>query len=210
MSKRSILVLVASLAIFGATSAFANTLDVNADAAIDGDFGLEMLVQGPGDSTFVADQSPTDESVYRIEFRANPNDILMDDRTGHAIFMGRMSGGEGNIIRLFMRYTADNDTYKLVCRWKRDIGGTGFCGQFTFAPNNTRIGVEWVKASGPGNNDGIIRLRKGNNVQFEKTNAGNSNFDIDTARLGLPQGTVPTSSGSFYLDSFSSFRTLAP
>ncbi len=211
MSKRSILVLVASLAmILGAASAFANSLDVNGDAAIDGDFGLEILVDGGSDATFVADTTPLDESVYRFEFRANPNAVSLADNTGHAILMARMAGGGGNIIRLFMRRPAGSSTYKLVCRTRKDSGGTAFCGQFTFAPNNTRIGAEWVQASGPGNNDGIFRLRKGNNVMFEKTNLGNNDFDIDTLRFGLPQGATSGNSGSYYLDTFSSFRTLAP
>ncbi len=216
MSKPSILVLVASLAmIFGATSAFAaNSLTVNTAAAIVGTYGLEVLVDGSSNAAYVADTTPADELVYRASFRIAHNNISMDDGNVHAIFMGRMGGGAGNVLRLFTKRIGSN--YKIRCRFKRDAvagGGTGFCGQFNFAPINTFLTVEWAAATGPGTNDGTIKLTKGTTVQFNKTNAPTSDFEIDTARLGLPQGvpaTSSTTSGSFYLDDFSSFRTLAP
>ncbi len=215
MSKRSILVLVASLVmIFGATSAFAaNSLTVNTDAAIVGFYGLEVLVDGSSNAAFVASTEPTDETVYRASFRIAHNNIGMDDNNVHAIFMGR-EVGNGNILRLFMKRIGSN--YKIRCRFKRDAvagGGTGYCGQFNFAPINTFLTIEWAAATGPGNNDGTIKLTKGTTVQFNKTNAPTSEYEIDTARLGVPQGvpaTSSTTSGSFYLDDFSSFRTLAP
>lgn len=213
MSKRSILVLVASLAMtFGATSAFAaNSLDVNTSAAIVGTYGLEVLIDGTdnGNAVFVADTTPAAETVYRFGFRIGHNSLSMDEGTGHPIFMGRQGSGGGNIIRIFMRRQGGN--YKIVCRARKDAGGTGFCGQFTFAPVNTRFTLEWMAGDGSGN--GLIRLYKGDNLQAERTNFDNDTFVIDTARLGAPQGippTAPNTDGSFYLDDFSSFRTLAP
>ena len=211
MSKRSILVLVASLAMtFGATSAFAvNSLAVNMDAAIVGVYGLEVLVDN-GDATAVYVQSgeASDEKVYRASFRIGHNDLAMTENSGHMIFTGRQQGGNGNIIRLFMK--RQGGTYKLRCRWKKDLGGTGFCGQFTFAPINTLVTVEWVASTGDGDDNGAINLIKGTNVQASRTGLDNDTFDIDTARLGLPQGATSTTDGSFYLDDFQSFRTLAP
>ncbi len=214
MSKRSILVSIASLAmIFGATSAFAaNSLDVNMDAAIIGVYGLEVLVDGSSNATFVASTEATDETVYRVSFRANPNDISMDDGKSSSMFMGRMAGGSGNVIRLYMRRQGGN--YKVRYKWKKDPGspgpGTGYCGQFTFAPNNTWITAEWVQASNAQGDNGSCALYKGNNLMFSRDNLTNETYDIDTARLGLPQAPHPNTSGSFYLDDFASFRTLAP
>lgn len=208
--KRHNLVLTAGLVLlFSAGSAMAdNSLDVNANAAILGDFGLEVLIDGSANQTFVADTTPAAETVYRVQFRANPNNITMDNGTGHAIFFGRQGGGGGNVLRLTMQRL--NDEYKVVCRIQRDGGGTYFCGKFTFAPVNTRIGVEWVAASAPGADDGIVRLRKGDTVQFERTDFDTDTWVIDTARFGLPKDADATTSGSFYLDDFASFRTLAP
>ena len=209
MSKRSILVLVASLAlVLGATSAFAdNSLAVTNAAAIVGNFGLEVITDGSSNSAFVQDVTPDSETVYRAGFRMNPNGIAMDEGSLHAIMMGRMQGGQGNIIRLYIR--RQGGTYKLRCRWKKDGGGTGFCGQFTFAPNNTRITVEWVQSDGSDN--GRVRLTKGTSVEADRMGLANGTFDIDTVRLGMPQGTNnPTTNGTYYVDEFESFRTLAP
>ncbi len=205
-----ILALAASLAMtLGAGGALlANDLAVTTDAAIAGVYGLEVIVDGSPKATFVADATPTDEQVYRASFRIAHNDLIMTEGTGHAIFMGRMAGGAGNVVRLYMR--RQGDSYKIRCRWKKDTGGTGFCGQFTFAPINTRLTLEWVQASDVGTFDGIVRLYKGDALKAERTNLANAMFDIDTVRLGLPQGASATSGGSFYLDDFLSFRTLAP
>ena len=213
MSKRSILVLVASLALTsGATSAFAaNSLDVNGAAAIVGNYGLEVLVDGSSNQAFVADTTPAGETVYRASFRIAHNNISMDPGNVHAVFMGRQAGGTGNVLRLFMKNIGGN--YKIRCRFKRDLGGTGFCGQFNFAPINTFLTVEWMAATSDGANDGRIRLTKGSTVQFDKMNADTDTFVIDTARLGLPQAVPASSSttnGSFYLDDFASFRTMGP
>ncbi len=213
MSKRSISVLVASLAmILGATGAFAdNSLAVTPAAAIVGNYGLSVIVDGSPNAVFVADTTPAAETVYRVSFRVAHNNISMDDGDVFAIFMGRQGSGVGNVLRLFTKRIGGN--YKIRCRWKKDLGGTGFCGQFNFAPVNTFMTLEFVASSGAGADDGVLRLTKGSTVQFEKTNADNDTFVIDTARWGLPQGVPASSSttnGTFYLDDFASFRTLAP
>ncbi len=213
MSKRSISVLVASLAmIFGATGAFAdNSLSVTPAAAIVGNYGLSVIVDGSANAAFVADTTPAAETVYRASFRIAHNSIGMDDGDVFAVFMGREGSGVGNVLRLFVKRISGN--YKIRCRWKRDTGGTGFCGQFNFAPINTFMTVEWTAATAPGADNGQIRLTKGSTVQFNKTNADNDTFVIDTARWGLPQGWPGSNTGAggtFYLDDFASFRTLAP
>lgn len=209
MSRQNIPVLTAGLAlIFAAGAPAANDLAVNPDAAIDGVYGLEVLVDGSANQAFVADTHPSQEIAYRASFRIGHNNLSMAEGTGHAVFMGRMAGGVGNVLRLFM--VRQGGTYKLRCRWKKDIDGTGFCGQLTFAPVNTRVTVEWAAATSPGADDGFIRLFKGDVLQAERTGLDNDTYVIDTARLGLPQGASPTTSGSFYLDDFTSFRTLSP
>ncbi len=206
--SRPYVTMVGLAILLGASGALgANDLAVTTDAAIAGNYGLEVLADGSPNATFVADQTPADETVYRFSFRIAHNNLSMAGDTGHAISMARM-GGAGNVIRLFMR--RQGDAYKIRCRWKRDAGGTGFCGQFTFAPVNTRLTLEWQQATGDQSHDGIIRLYKGDTLKAERTNLSNATFAIDTMRLGLPQGASPTTSGSFYIDDFLSFRTLAP
>ncbi len=215
MLQRSFLVLVASLGlVFGASAVSAqpcappNCLDVNMDAALGGEFGLEVVMGGIN-AAFVADTTPVDEPVYRLEFLMAHNNLAMENNTFHHVLMTRQAG-IGNLVRLTMQRR--NDEYKIVCRVKRDTGGTYFCGQFTMAPNITRVGFEWVASSGPGANDGLIRLFKGDSIKFERLDLDNDTQAVDAVRWGVPKSnpTMVTTTGSFYLDEFGSFRTLAP
>jgi hypothetical protein len=209
MSKRHIMVLLTGVALVCSANVFAaNSLDVNANAAIVGNFGLEVLVDGSANAAFVADTTPAAETVYRAFFRGNPNGITMTVDTSHNILLARQAGGVGNIVRISMTRKNLSD-YKLSCRVLRDGGGTYFCGQFTFSPVNTRVTVEYVSGTAPNSGDGVVRLFKGDALQFERTDY-DSNFVIDTVRFGLPKTADATTNGSFYLDDFQSFRTLAP
>ena len=148
LDRRIWWILLGLTLVFGAGSAFAaNTLDVNAGAALAGNFGLEILIDGSSDNAYVEDLTPDGEVVYRAEFKSNPNSISMADGGFHMIFMGRGNGGV-NMIRIAMVRKAGD--YKIICRIKKDGPGTGFCGKFTMGPNNTRVGLEWVTSTGPG------------------------------------------------------------
>ncbi len=212
MSKRSILVLAASLAmIFGATSAFAaNSLDVNTDAVIIGTYGLEVLVDGSSNGAYVADSSPSDETVYRVEFRIRHNDLDMTDGDSHVVLLGRKGMPSQNNIRIIMARLGGG--YKILARAKKDTSGSAKCGKFTMGALGSRVGFEWVASDGSDN--GICRLYKGDTLQGEKTNIDNDTLEIDNVRFGVPQGVSPgtgiPADSSFYLDYFSSFRTLAP
>ena len=213
MSNRRIWIALSGLAlILCAGSAFAaNSLDVNANAALAGsNFGLEVIVDGSPNSAFVEDLTPDAETVYRGEFRSNPNSagLTMADGEFFMVFMGRGNGGV-NIIRLAL--VRKNNEFKIVCRMKKDGPGTAFCGKFTMGPAGTRVGFEWVTASAPGANDGEFRLLKNGDVKFERTDYDNDTLTISAARLGMAKAnSIAGSSGSLYLDDFASFRTLAP
>ena len=72
--KRSMLVVIVGLAL-AATPAMADTLNVNAAAAMGGtNFGLEVLHDNTSPA-YVQDDTPSGESVYRFSFLYNPRDI---------------------------------------------------------------------------------------------------------------------------------------
>ncbi len=211
MSKRFIWVALAALAmVFGAGSAFAaNSLDVNNAAAIVGNFGLEVLVDGSTNGVFVAEGTATnDETVYRAEWRARHNDVTMVNNSGHQIFLGRRGGPTLNNLRVFIKRI--NDEYKVTFRAKKDGSGTANCGKTTFgAGGGIRVGIEWVAASS-GMTNGECRLFRNGVEVFENLALGNETMEVDAVRFGAPSGVAATTTGSFYLDEFSSFRTLAP
>ena len=212
MSKRSILVPLAALAmIFGAGSAFANSLDVNPSAALAGNFGLEIITDGTSTPAYVATAAFDSETVVRAEWRANRNTLSMAAGTGHAMALFRRANPPGvlNNYRSFIKFI--NGEFKVTARAKKDGPGTANCGKTTFAPGGgVRIGFEIVTSSGPGNNDGLCRLYRNGVLVFENTGLDNDMQNIGSVRFGAPDGVAATTSGSFYLDDFSSFRTLGP
>ncbi len=217
MSKRSILAAVAALAmVFGASGAMAqNSLDVNANAALGGSlFGLEVLLDGGStNGVYVAENAQhNDETVYRAEWRVNHNNIAMDEGSSHNIFLARQVTPTRNNLRVSL-FVASGD-YKIGYRAKKEGAGTAFCGKFTIsaAGGGARAGIEVVPASGTGMSDGVCRLFKNGVEQFERTDVSNFGTEVDAVRFGAPKGSDidATTVGSFYLDDFQSFRTLAP
>jgi len=72
--KRSMLVVIVGLAL-AATPAMADTLNVNAAAAMGGtNFGLEVTHDNSS-VAYVQDDTPSDESIYRFEYLFDPNNI---------------------------------------------------------------------------------------------------------------------------------------
>ncbi len=211
MSRHYLLPVAGLAMIFAAATAFAaNDLTVNPDAAIVGVYGLEVLVDGSTNSAYVADSSPADEKVYRLEFRIRHNSLAMDTGTGHLILLGRRGEPSLNNIRIFIKELGSPPSYKITARVKKDGAGTANCGKFTMGSLGSRVGLEWAAASAPGANDGFCRLLKNGGVQFENLSIDNDTLEVDNVRFGVPQGVSANTTGSYYLDEFSSFRTLSP
>ncbi len=203
---RIIYLALASFMLLSVTPTFANNVTFSTQAALTGNHGIEVVMDGSTNSAYLVDLSPTDETAYRAEFRIAHNNLVMAEGSNHGVFYGRMEGGTGNVIRLNMALLSGE--YKITVRCLKDVGGTAFCGKFTFAPNTTRVKLEWKAATAPGANNGIFRLYKGDTLQFEKTNLDTDTLQIDTARLGVTKNADATTLGSYYIDQFSSDRNV--
>ena len=100
-------------------AASANTsLAVTNAAAIDGNFGLEVIFDGTTTNAFVEDQTPADESTYNVEFKLRANNLTIlaanDATSRHEVFAGRFPA---NLIRM-----------EIHCRLAPGGPGTGNCG----------------------------------------------------------------------------------
>jgi hypothetical protein len=71
MKRLALLTAIVCLAVLPAGAA---TLDVNATAAITGNYGLEVQFNGTTQGAYVVDTTPTDESVYTAEFNVTQPD----------------------------------------------------------------------------------------------------------------------------------------
>jgi hypothetical protein len=76
--------------------------------------------------------------------------------------------------------------------------------------------VEYQAESAPGAVDGIFTLKRANNFDpsiflgKSNTEMRNNDKDVDEAYLGAPGGVDTGTVGSYYMDSFESYRTLTP
>lgn len=177
-------------------------LEVTADAALAGNFGLQATVNnGAG---FVVTNEPNGEPVYRASFLFSPNTLTLADDEATVLFVGRQTGvgvqldmaiiGVSGGFAVVARAIDDSDTW-------RSVGAP-------LSPGTHKLEVELVSATTPGFNDGVLRLYVDDSEQDALTDIDNFSNLIDEARLGIPEDRAQ-GSGTFYLDDFESFRTLA-
>jgi hypothetical protein len=219
--KKFTFIAIAALLI-GAGSAHAAGLAVNGAAALQGSYGLEIVMDGTNAKAYVEDQTPADESIYRISFLINMNDLVMAGPTAvtnqHAIIDTTTTGGDIGL-RLVLQ------DKKKLSRWQiKAKAGVSISTNPTkttrktspveleptgAAPTTHQIDIEWQEGSAPDVRDGFIRIRVDGGAWSSNT-LENFDFGIDKTKFGGINGVDTTSTGSFYLDDFQSFRSLAP
>lgn len=64
----------------------------------------------------------------------------------------------------------------------------------------------WERATGPGHDNGIVRLLKKSRVAAEATDMNTDQLKISDVRLGLPSGSKGTGGGSYLVDLYDSNR----
>lgn len=219
--KRSNVFLIVGLSFLLVSAVQAETtLEVTPEAALGGsNFGLEVQYDGVEVSrTFVLDDSPQDEGVYRFSFRADLNDF--DSAEGDVFYIATVrSSAPNNIIRAWIRKRTDGSglyQLRMICRrdsgssdnrWSQ-VGGAGFAGDSTWT-------FEWTQATA-GMDNGACRVFKNGTLRGEITNGDWDERSVDNFLMGNTNtinvsGTINTSTtGTYYLDTFESFRTLAP
>jgi hypothetical protein len=198
-------------------------LEVNSDAALEGLCGLEILMDGTTTNRFVSDSSPNDETVYRASFLFNPNDFAFNGGTAaanrHLIF-GASAWSSNNplepAIRVIFARRVVSDDLIVKATSANTAGSKGRVTkpihlQSTAGPSSTYlIEVEWQRASAPGVADGVIRIRVDGGAWSENASVKSTGQLLRSARLGGMTVIDAGSTGSYYLDDFQSFRTLAP
>jgi hypothetical protein len=227
--RNSLLVAVVLLWGAGLVSA-SNSLSVNNAAAQDGNYGLEISLDGSSNAAYVQDNSPTDETTYRASFWIHRNDLSMDNcggscSTRFVAFLARQEDPGVTVFRIIVaRLAVDGPLgprYAFRFGVRNDGGDFVYMGGVILTGGVMRkhVTVEW-QAGDPFTQNGIARLYTSNdggtpNLQFERTTLQNGTMNIDHVTIGAASGlsdqpTDVNSTGSWYFDSFESYRTLLP
>ena len=190
----------------------ANSIDVNASAAMEGSFGLEAIADGTATNAFVQDDSPANETIYRASFMFDPNSMTMITGGRHIVFSATADSTNGNKAAITLQVKRKSSGFAIRAMSQVTAGTqrekTGDIA-LTDAPHTVQL--EWQVASGSGVADGYLRLTVDGTTFVERTNIRSFTQSIKNAKLGhLASSVDPATVGSHYFDDFQSFRTLAP
>jgi len=233
MKMRNILMLVAVAVLLSSPAVNAASLDVNGGAAIEGSYGLEVIMNDTS-SAYVMDDTPVNETTYRAEFLLDWNTLQFATTTGPGsnmsilklwdmdvpgplprqhVIVGLRNGSAGPVLFLKLIQFDGTSSWPI---WRNELGSPmelnlpGTAGGY---PCGIRVEFQQGTTGSPA--DGVVRIARYNayapgvwNTK-EHTEVINYLLDIDRAYFGAMAADA-TSTGSIYLDSFESYRTMAP
>lgn len=212
------LILSAMILAQGSAASANNTTAATPAAALEGNFGLEVTMDGSSNNAHVRDLSPTDEITFRATFLFDANALSMTDGDWHYIATWRAEPGgpanhpsPRNEMRLQVRYRAGQvNPYKIRIVCRHDSGFWAQPGGHSLPLSGVSVlTVEWQAASAPGANDGFCRFYRNGVLRAEATGLDNDERTIGSSTLGVAQVDLG-SIGSSYYDSFESYRDLGP
>lgn len=181
MKRTSIICILLSAVFFSAAIVTADSIDVNAGAALEGNFGLEVNYDGAPSLAFVQSRNAgpnphpwNNETGIQVSFLIDPGDT-----TAGTFQMG--AGGEvrmlnvfedftpgfGVKIVLFLKKSLNNNAWRMSCYVRNGtsgsdgfvFGGEGYITGLTPAwGTKTQIDFEWQAATAPGANDGRVKM----------------------------------------------------
>ncbi len=180
-------------------------IDVTEEAALGGNFGLDVDISDPAEA-FVEDDSPNDDFRHRTEFMLDPNSVNLADGEQVAIFAGKDAGGNV-VFRIWLRREGSN--YTLFAESIDNDGSQQTTFQKTIADAPQKVGIVWQAALSSGSCDGLMKLFINDEDQegVFLLDLDNDAKKVASVQLGLVdgQGLTSASSGSFFLDEFASF-----
>lgn len=220
--SRNLVVAGVILCLLGGASlaSAASSLDVNAAAAIDGNFGLAVTLDGTQTKAFVMDTTPDGEPIYRAQFKFRQNSWVIDPPQGfttfrNTLFVGRQDLNPSTKITVMRATLIRTISFGYIVRFgvRKDNSQWQFCGDATLpvATSQVRtIMVELAVASAPGANDGYCALYRNNNLMKSESNIDNDTIRIDRVQLGIMEGAINRGTGTGHIDSFESYRAVNP
>lgn len=183
------------------------SLEVNAAAAMGGsDFGLEVA---GGGRAWVESRHPDREREVFVSFFFDPNNWEMLAR-GRVDVLRFTAQGRRHHLRLVLQRGATGQLrLGLFVRGNRGryqaIGGGP-----VIAGQENLIEVAWQAASSRNGQDGSATLWINGELEASEPSLANGRLDVRSIQMGLVGGNTHATRGSFFLDDYSSFRTLAP
>jgi len=174
-------------------------------ASMFGAAGLQAVVDDT-QALFVQDDSPVDESRYRVRFYIEPTTFDPGEASGHVrarVFIAHNVTSQ-RLVTLVLRRIAGS--YSVMARIREDDGTRVDTGFFPISNATHWLEFDWQKATGPGTLDARFELRIDDAVVSTLTGMDNdASGGVEYARLGL-MVVKAGASGVAHFDQFESRR----
>lgn len=174
-------------------------LTVHADAAMVGSYGMKVVVDDT-DQKIVNDSTPSANKRYRMRFYFDPNSITMTDGDDFAIAQAFDSSWNTSYIFKMRRQSG---AYVIYAVDRTDDAWSGYV-EYTISDAPHYIEIDWKASSGPGNNDGFLRLYVDGTLQSSANNIDTDTEQVDIFILGMVGERDAGTSGTLYFDEFDS------
>jgi hypothetical protein len=181
-----------------------NDQSVATAAALVGTRGMRDLIDN-NTAMYVQNNSPVAETQYHARFYFDPNSIPMANGNAHIIFTARSSNTNGvEVARVEFRRSSLN--YQVRASVRNDAGQYINTAWFTISDAPHPIEIAWQASTGPGANNGLLRLYIDGALKQTLSTVDNDTLRVEAARLGPQSGIDNGTRGTEYFDAFVSTR----
>lgn len=213
MKKVTTMLFIAlAVLLIGTTAQAQSTSDVNGDCAAEGSFGYEVTkATGATNTVWVQDDTPDNESVYRMQFQFNTATMTVGHRGKYMIAVALPEAAGQRPAQMLLSYNNTNG-FKAWCQTAHNNGIIWATPKVSVATGTWQtLMLEFRQSQGGGTDDGLCRVTNVTTTESgEIIDFRNGNYSVGRARIGLTGRAQVPISGTHCWDDFSSFRTLAP
>lgn len=191
-----------NLSAWSASSIDKGDLSVSAVAALNGNWGLQTLLDDTK-AIYVTDDRPNAERRYRARFYFDPNGLAMGNNKAHYLFYG-YSGAKKVVLRIELGRL--NNAYQLRAALLNDGSTWSSTAWFIISDTPHVVELDWQAATAAGANNGGLTFWLDNVQRAQITGIDNDKRRIDRISLGAVAGMDKGTLGTAYFDAFVSQR----
>jgi len=168
-------------------------------AAVEGGYGLAALIDDTSAIDGV-DTSPANETHYRARFYLDPNSMAMEEWDRFELLLDSNWSFNVNM--------GDDDGVYILAASVIDDSDSGFdTADYEISDAWHAVEIEWAAASGPGADDGYLKLWIDGVLKETLSGLDTDEERISEVQLGVPADLDSGDSGTFYIDAFESRRS---
>lgn len=187
-----------NLSAWSASSIDKGDLSISAAAALNGNWGLQTLLDDTK-AIYVTDDRPNAERRYRVRFYFDPNGLAMGNNKAHYLFYG-YSGASKVVLRIELGRV--NNSYQLRAALLNDGSTWSSTAWFIISDTPHVVELDWQAATAAGANNGGLTFWLDNVQRAQITGIDNDKRRIDRIRLGAVAGMDKGTLGTVYFDAF--------